>query len=264
MPRVPGILQTEGAKKRRYYELAENQQYVEAEKVWHRLHEGKYIGDIVYGANDGIVTTFAVVAGAAGAALSPGIVLILGIANLVADGFSMGASSFLSLVSERNFARKQREREEWEVKHFPEIEREEVRTILRKWGVPKDHVEPSVAAITRDKKRWVGLMMREELGLKDMEKGSELQHGVVTSVAFLTAGFLPLIPYVFLQLGEARFLWAAVFSAAAFFLVGAARTLVTVGNPLRAGLEILFVGGLAAGVAYAIGFFLKAIFNIAI
>ena len=105
---IRSILQREKAKKQKYYELIENQQYRQAEEVWHRLHQGTYIGDLVFGANDGIITTFAVVAGAAGAALSPGIVIILGLANLFADGFSMGASNFLAIRSEKELERKQK------------------------------------------------------------------------------------------------------------------------------------------------------------
>ena len=253
----------EEGKKKQYFQLIENKQYQEAEKVWHRLHQGTYIGDLVYGANDGIITTFAVVAGAAGALLSPGIIIILGLANLIADGFSMGASNFLSLRSQRDFVKLQRRKEEWEVKNFPEIEREEIRNILLNWGIPKEQVEPATNAITRDEKRWVDLMMREELDLKEEETGSPTQHGTATFFAFIVAGFFPLVPYLIPGL-QNQFLISSIVAASAFFLVGAARSLVTAVPPLKAGLEMLLVGGLAAAVAFGIGFAVKTVFGIVV
>ncbi|MDZ4231700.1 MAG: VIT1/CCC1 transporter family protein [Candidatus Pacearchaeota archaeon] len=258
-----GALQSEEQKKKQYFALVENKQYKEAEEVWHRLHQGTYIGDFVFGANDGIITTFAVVAGAAGALLSPGIIIILGLATLLADGFSMGASNFLSLRSERDFVRLQRRKEEWEVKNFPEIEREEIRRILRHWGDPREQVEPSTAAITRDEKRWIDLMMREELDLREDEPGSPFQHGLATFAAFIAAGFLPLIPYFLPQVSN-PFLVSSAVAGLAFFAVGASRSLVTAAPPMKAGLEMLLVGGFAAAVAFGIGFAVKTVFGIAV
>lgn len=262
MESVQENLQKEEQRKRQYLSLIQNKRYKEAEEVWHRLHEGTYIGDFVYGANDGIVTTFAVVAAAAGAVLSPGVVIILGLANLLADGFSMGASNFLSLRSKREFVRFQRTREEWEVDKFPEIEREEIRNILLRWGIPQEFVESSTLAITKDKKRWVDLMMKEELDLQEQEKASPPKHGLATFGAFVVAGFIPLLPYLFVPLGQIQFLLSAALAALTFFVVGAARTLVTGANPMKAGIEILFVGGLASAVAYEVGWGVKTMFGI--
>src|SRR3989344_5105467 len=105
----------------------------------HAKKEGAYLADFVYGANDGIVTTFAVVSGAVGAGLSPVVIIILGFSNLVADGISMGMSNFLSLRSKKSFEKRERTREEYEVEHFPEEERREVAHVVVKWGIPEDH-----------------------------------------------------------------------------------------------------------------------------
>lgn len=258
------IFQSEETRKKRYAALVKEGKFKEAEEVLHRLHRGTYIADFVYGANDGIVTTFAVVAGATGALLSPGIIIILGIANLIADGFSMGASSFLSLRSEKAFVSMQRRKEEWEVENFPEIELRETEGILRKWNVPEFAVGPAVKAIAQDKKRWVDWLMREELGLREEGPGSPFSHGLATFAAFLVAGIIPLVPYIFQTAPESQFLFSAVLAGAAFFGVGAARTLVTDESAIKGGLEILFIGGLAAVVAYSVGWFIKSIFGIVI
>lgn len=264
MPNPSELAQKEQGKKKRFLELIENKKYREAEEILHRLHQGTYLPDFVYGANDGIVTTFAVVAGATGAVLSPGVVIILGLANLVADGFSMGASNFLALRSEREFVRMQRRKEEWEAENFPEIETEEIRNILRRWGLPPDTIEPATSAVIQDRKRWVDLMMREELDLKEEEAASPLRHGIATFGAFVIAGFIPLLPYL-LGLAEShQFLISSIAAGLAFLSVGAARTLFTGENAFKAGIEILFIGGLAAAVAYGIGWGVKTAFGIVI
>lgn len=179
-----------------------------------RFKAGVYIGDFVYGANDGIVTTFAVVAGAAGALLSPGIVVVLGLASLGADAFSMGASNFLAIRSEKELENGKKVQNNEEVS-------------------PNDVVTP-------------------------------LQHGVVTFGAFMVAGTTPLLPYLFSMPSSQQFMISGILAAITFFLVGGIRTLITKGNFIKAGIEMLFVGGIAAGVAYGIGWGVKTIFGIVI
>src|SRR3989344_4274781 len=131
----------------------------------HAKKEGQYLADFVYGANDGIVTTFAVVAGAVGAGFPTVVIIILGLANLVADGLSMGLSNFLSLRSKRSFEERERKREEYEIEHFPKEERKEVAQVVERWGISDEHAAMVVNDIVADKKRWVDFMMREELNI---------------------------------------------------------------------------------------------------
>jgi VIT1/CCC1 family predicted Fe2+/Mn2+ transporter len=258
-------IETENRKKQEYLRAIENKEYRHAEEVLHKLKSGTYLGDLVYGANDGIITTFAVVAGATGANLSSGLIIILGLANLVADGFSMGASSFLSHSSEADFYRAQRKKEEWEVKEFPEIEKEEVRKILQSWGVAKERIEPVMQDIIKDKDRWIDLMMRQELDLHEMDSANPLRHGIATFFAFLVAGVFPLLPYFFFNITQSlQFPIAATATGISLFLVGAARALITTENFLKSGLEMLFVGGVAATLAFTIGWLVKNIIGVAI
>lgn len=257
------MFQNEEEEKRKYRELVGVKKYREAEEQWHRLHRGTYIGDFVYGAHDGIVTTFAVVSGATGALLPSGVIVILGFANLVADGFSMGASNFLSVRSEREFIRMQREKERWTIENFPELEKEETRAIFREHGFPEEIVEPATIAIAENKDRWLSFMMREELGLQEEETNPFL-HGCATFGAFLVAGCIPLIPYLFSFEPDKQFFLSSALAALTFFGVGVTRTLVTRSNPLKAGLEILLVGGFASMVAYIIGWAVKNALDIVI
>jgi VIT1/CCC1 family predicted Fe2+/Mn2+ transporter len=239
------------------------EQLIHTEKI-HQSEHGLYISDLVYGANDGIITTFAVVSGAAGASLSPGTIVILGLANMVADGISMGLSNYLGISSKLDFQKQERLREEFEVENFPEKERDEVREILLRWGVPEKHLEEILDAVTSNKKRWVDLMMREELGIYEDKVVYPMKHGLVTMVAFMVAGFLPLTPYVFGLQSESQFAVSIAATAGSLFAVGSARTLITGANWLKSGIQMLVVGGFAAFASYYVGALVKNIFNITI
>lgn len=234
------------------------------EHLDHALRErgtrGQHLADAVLGATDGIVTTFAVVAGAAGALLSPGVVLIMGFANLVADGLSMAVSNYLGARSQQDAWVEERKREIWEVEHLPEAEREEIRRIYRRKGFTGEILERIVATITEDENRWVEEMMREELGIHE-ERITPLASGAVTFVAFVVAGFLPLLFYVLQFFGFAlpfgAFALSLGVTIAALFGVGAARSFMTLRPWWLSGLEILTVGGLAAACAFVVGVFLR-------
>ena len=233
-------------------------------KKAHELHEttGTYVGDFVYGAIDGSITTFAVVSGVAGAALSTNIVIILGLANLLADGFSMAIGNYLSSKSESEFIQKEREREEWEIEHYPAGEIEEIRVIFRKKGFKGKDLEKAVKVVTSNKKVWVDTMMADELGLME-EKASPINKGMVTFVSFILIGFIPLIPYIIslfsTTIKEIVFPLAAILTFIAFFFIGSAKVYVTGKNWFKSGLETLLIGGVAAVIAYGIGFLLRGL-----
>lgn len=131
-------------------------------RLAYRLRDVR-MADAALGATDGIVTTFAVVAGATGAYLSPGIVLIMGFANLLADGFSMAVGNYLAARSQQEYWVEEREREAWEVEQLPAAEQEEIRRLYRRKGFEGEVLESIVKTITGDKQRWLDEMMREEL-----------------------------------------------------------------------------------------------------
>lgn len=221
---------------------------------------GRFVGEIVYGAIDGAITTFAVVAGVTGAALSPAIVIILGIANLVADGFSMACSNYLSERANRDFIRRERNREIWEVKHMPAAEREEIRQIMKKKGLKGKTLEKAVSAITSNKKVWVDTMMSEELGLVESDK-QPLQTATMTFFGFITIGLIPLLSYllaIWFPLFRAHtFFIACVMTFVALFIVGAIKRFVTKKNLWWSAFETVSVGGIAAVIAYSIGHILR-------
>jgi VIT1/CCC1 family predicted Fe2+/Mn2+ transporter len=222
----------------------------------------QYIGDMVYGGLDGIVTTFAVVSGVAGANLGSGVILILGLANLLADGLSMAAGAYLSLKSEREYYERERQREAWEVEHFSDGERAEMLGIYRAKGYSQTDAETLVKIQSQDKKLWVDAMMVQELGLLPDERKPILS-ALATPGSFISAGSVPLLVYLlglFMTVDpDVAFGVSVVLSGVALFALGAAKVLVTERNWFRSGLEMLLVGGLAAGVAYLVGYLLRGL-----
>lgn len=222
----------------------------------------QYLGQMVYGGLDGIITTFAVVSGVAGAELGINVVLILGLANLLADGFSMGTGAYLAAKSQREYYQREREREAWEVRHFPEGERAELYELYLSQGYPEADARQLVAIKARDPERWVEAMMVEELGMLKEEK-HPLLDGLATLVAFIVAGSVPLLVYLLAMAvaipASALFPVSLLLSGLALFGLGAAKVLVTQLSPWRNGLEMLLVGSLAAGVAYGVGALLKGL-----
>lgn len=219
----------------------------------------KYLPEYVYGSIDGIVTTFAVVAGAAGANLGINIVLILGLANLFADGLSMSIGSYLSKKSEQDSYRKHLRMEEWEIDNMPETERKEVEDIFREKGFQGKELEMVVNRITSDKKVWLDTMMKDELGLT-VEKKSPVMAGASTLLAFIVAGSIPLIAYWIaysIETTTSPFSFSTLVTMTTFIFIGYARTYVTQVGWLRSIAETLLLGTAAATVAYFLGDFLE-------
>lgn len=222
----------------------------------------QHLADAVLGATDGIITTFAVVAGALGADLSAGVVLIMGFANLLADGFSMAVGNYLGACSQQDYWVEERKREIWEIEHLPDAEREEIRRIYQRKGFNGETLGRIVETITADKQRWVDEMMREELGIQE-ERIAPLMSGLVTFGAFALAGFLPLLSYVVAfvspSLTASAFPISLGLTVLALFAVGAARRFMTRRSWWKSGLEILGVGGSAAMCAYVVGALLRGL-----
>ncbi len=230
--------------------------------VRERLQSGprhSYLRDVVYGAIDGAVTTLAVVSGVAGAQLSTSIVIVLGVANLIADGFSMAASNYLGTRAEEQLRQRAHRQEEREIESYPEGEREEIRQIVTSKGFEGAELERAVEIITSDRKRWIEMMLTEELGFA-LNGPSPLRAAAATFVAFVVVGSMPLLPFIlhFITPNAVGnpFLWSALLTAGAFFCVGAAKSRFVEQSWHWAGLETLLVGGAAAVLAYLIGILL--------
>ena len=230
-----------------------------------RLQSGavhSYLKDFIYGAIDGTVTTFAVVAGVAGADLAAGITIVLGFANLIADGFSMAVSNLLATRADQQMRDRARLIEESHIKVVPEGEREEIRQILAKKGFTGKDLERGVDVITSDVNRWVDMMMQDELGLP-LEGPSPWRAAATTFIAFVVVGVVPLLTFVIQMTVPAAkfstFAWSIVLTCVTFFAIGAIKSRFTETSKWYGGMETLLVGGIAAALAYVVGVLLRGL-----
>ncbi|MEK6968441.1 MAG: VIT1/CCC1 transporter family protein [Nanoarchaeota archaeon] len=225
----------------------------------------KYVSEFIYGAVDGTVTTFAVVAGATGAALDPVVVIILGFANLIADGFSMACGNFLSEKTQIDYIKRERNREEWEIENAREGEVEEVREIYRKKGFKGKDLDRAVTIITSDKKTWLDTMMADELGLLESPK-SPLLTAAATFVGFVTIGIIPLSAYLLATFvpffSQNTFAIACLLTFFGLIIVGIIKSQVNRTSILRSTIETVFIGGAAAVLAYLVGYLLRFIVGV--
>ncbi len=219
----------------------------------------------MYGATDGAVTTFAVVAGVVGASLSPSIVLILGFANLLADGFSMAVGNYLAAKTRIEYIEKARRREEWEIDNLVEQEKQEIRDIYAKKGFKEELLEEIVRIITSRRKVWVDTMMREELGLIE-GRTRPIDTAITTFVAFNLVGLIPLLPFIVMFVAGFAiiasfdaFTYSIILTGAAFFLIGGVKGRMVQKPLIRSGLGTLLIGGIAASVAFVVGYILNLV-----
>jgi VIT1/CCC1 family predicted Fe2+/Mn2+ transporter len=224
-----------------------------------RLQQGpriSYLRDWVYGGIDGTVTTFAVVAGVVGAELSTNALLILGAANLFADGFSMAAANYSGTKAEIEEYEQVRRMEERHVELAPEGEREEIRQIFQAKGFSGEALDSAVDVITGTRDRWIDTMMTEEHGLPPISR-SPARAALTTFLAFLLCGSIPLLPFV---LGAPASIWAStVMTGITFFSIGSLRSRWSPAPWWRTGMETFLIGITAASVAYLVGVILAGL-----
>jgi VIT1/CCC1 family predicted Fe2+/Mn2+ transporter len=222
----------------------------------------EYLGEFVYGGIDGAVTTFAVVAGGFGANLDAGILIILGFANLLADGFSMSVGAYLSAKSELDTFSKHEKIEYWEVEHLAEQEREEVEAIYSSKGFEGELLTQIVDHICSDKDLWVSEMMKGELEMLRSSK-SPFAVGLATLASFIAVGIIPLTVYLwdfFFPTDLDIFFWTCLLTGIAFLVVGWMKSSVNQTSAIRGIIETVGLGALAAFVAYFVGDILEAFF----
>jgi vacuolar iron transporter family protein len=213
---------------------------------------GNYLRDWIYGGIDGTITTFAIVAGVVGANLPAAVVLVLGLANLIADGFAMGAGNYSATKADLDEYRRLLAVERKHIALEPSGEREEVRQIFALKGFSGTELERIVDVISSDEELWVRTMAVEEYGLSPVMK-SPILAALNTCAAFMLCGLVPLVSYL---LGY-RLAWCVIATGFVFFGIGAAKSRWSTAGLLRSGAETLLIGMAAAGLSFAVGFGLR-------
>jgi vacuolar iron transporter family protein len=219
---------------------------------WH-TPKGRAIREIVFGMNDGLVTTIGFLAGVTSSIAHGRYILLAGIAEVVAGAISMALGAYLATKSQREFFHSEIEQEKWEIDKMPEKEAQEIREIYGGMGFTRPEQEMIVNRVTSDKDVLLGFMKREELGLFDEHLDDPIRIAFIMGVSFVAGALPPIVPYFFID-DPHRAIWIAVLLSVVFlFAVGAVKTRVTKVGPLRSGIETTVLGILACGVGYALG-----------
>ncbi|MFA6023685.1 MAG: VIT1/CCC1 transporter family protein [Candidatus Gracilibacteria bacterium] len=221
--------------------------------------------DFVYGGIDGAVTTFAVVAGVVGAELSTPVILILGFANLLADGFSMATGKYLSDKSELDRIHSIKLDEMQSILEKPHEEREEIREIFRKFGFKGEDLNRAETVITSNPKTWLKIMLNHEFNVIE-ENINPLKGAFSTFMAFIVIGLIPLLGYSFQSVvggdGKNIFLGTCLSTLLALFFVGTVKSRFSNRHWLATGMETALMGGTAAAIAYLVGDLLGKLFGV--
>ena len=222
------------------------------DETWH-TPRGRVIRELVFGANDGLVTTIGFLAGVTGALADRRTILIATGAEIVAGTISMAAGAYISTKSQRDFFETEIAREKWEMEHMPEMEKQEIRDIYTDLGFEPDEVEMIVRRVTSDKDLWLRFMMREELGIIQEQFDDPIRSGALMGGAFIVGALPPLIPYLLIPTVGRAFGVAIIVALVTLFAIGVGRTRVTKGGWMKSGLEIMILGSLAALIGYGLG-----------
>lgn len=218
--------------------------------------------DAVLGGIDGCVTTFAVVSGVIGAGFPPSIALVLGYANLIADGFSMAISNYESIKTSGEYIQSIRDSEEDHIDRIPAGEREEIRQIFKNKGFSGEILEKIVNTISADKRLWIDTMLTDEHGVQKTSR-NPVKAAIATFISFVVVGSIPLIPFMMPGLStNVQFAISTCFAALMFFSIGAMKSRVFSKPALRSGIGTLLTGGIAAALAFFVGYLSREIFGI--
>jgi VIT1/CCC1 family predicted Fe2+/Mn2+ transporter len=219
-----------------------------------RWHKKVSVREIVFGFNDGSISTLALLAGVTGGALIRGQILIAGFSGVVAGAISMAIGAYISSKSEIEHHHSEIEREKREIEEVPQIERQEIRQIyMKKANFSKEELNMLVNRITGDKKTWLDLMMKEELGLFEERFENPLRIGLVMFFTFMVGGLIPIIPFLLISAPQSSLMAASFMTFASLFLIGVWKTTFTNKQWFVSGLEMVFTGILAAVIPYFIG-----------
>ena len=218
---------------------------------WHQTASGGFLRNVVYGFNDGLTANFGLVAGVIGASVTPHVVLISGVAGMIADALSMGASGFLAAKSEQEVYAHEIAMEREEIRLMPEVEADELALIYEAKGIEEDRARQMAAQVMRDPGRALEESVREELKIGEA-RSTPLKEGWVTGVATAVGALIPVAPFVFLS-GAAAAWTAFALAMLSHFAVGAARSFFTGRSVFRSGIDMFVVGLGVAGVGYLVG-----------
>jgi VIT1/CCC1 family predicted Fe2+/Mn2+ transporter len=216
------------------------------------FQSSELVTDIVIGMSDGLTVPFALAAGLSGAVSNTHIIVIAGLAEIVAGSIAMGLGGYLAGKTEIDHYNAEVKREVYEVEHMPEKEKEEVREIFANMGMSPETQHQVVEEMAKDKEKWVDFMMRYELGLEKPDAQRARKSAMNIGLSYIAGGLVPLAPYFFITSPIDGLKVSAVVTVACLFIFGFFKARVTGQNPWTGGLRVMFIGSLAAAAAFSI------------
>jgi VIT1/CCC1 family predicted Fe2+/Mn2+ transporter len=223
----------------------------------HDPHHGEFrLSNIILGGQDGLVNVLGVILGVAAATSDARIVIAAGLAATFAESISMGAVAYTSTLAENDLYHSEREREYRHIHLAPDVEVEEIRDIYIKKGFDGETLEKIVDVITANPDVWVNVMMSEEFQMTPPEKSKAVRSALLVGFSALVGSFIPLFPFFFLTVNLSIIL-SIIIAALTLFIVGVYKARVTVGKPLRSGMEMAIIGTLSALAGYVVGWLFK-------
>jgi VIT1/CCC1 family predicted Fe2+/Mn2+ transporter len=222
------------------------------DELWH-TPRGRSIREIIFGMNDGLVTTVGFLAGVTSSLAHNRTILLAGIAEVFAGAISMAIGGYLATKSQREFFQSEIERERWEIEKMPDKEKQEIRDLSGQMGFKPEEQTMIVNRVSSDKALWLRFMMREELGLFDENFDKPLSVAVTMGFAFLVGSLPPLLPYVFLNQAQSALVVSVIVAVLFLFVAGVAKTRLTKAKPLHSALEMTLLGVTASAVGFVVG-----------
>jgi VIT1/CCC1 family predicted Fe2+/Mn2+ transporter len=210
------------------------------------------VRDVILGMSDGLTVPFALAAGITGAIAASHLVLTAGFAELAAGGISMGLGGFLAARSDVEHFRSERKRELNETIEIPQEERKEVEVIFAGYGLEGESLRIATDAITKDRDRWIDFMMRYELGLEEPDPKTAPRSALTIGGSYVVGGVIPLLPYMFVANAPSALVVSSIVTGAALAVFGMVKGHFTGVSPWKSALQTLVIGGIAAGVAFAL------------
>jgi vacuolar iron transporter family protein len=213
---------------------------------------GEVVRDIVIGMSDGLTVPFALAAGLSGALASSSLVIVGGLAEVAAGAIAMGLGGYLAAKSDRDHYLNEMRREMQEVNEKPEQERHEVEEIFKTYGMDEKDIIPVLEKFRQDPKAWVNFMMRFELGIEEPDPKRARKSAFTIALSYIIGGLIPLMPYMVLSDVRSALTFSCLVTLIALAVFGYVKGRFTGNRPMVSAVQTLFIGGLAAGVAFAV------------
>ena len=227
-----------------------------AEREPEHPNSGNFLRDIVFGANDGVVTAIGFLVGIAASVSNQQLIVVAGFLEIITGAVSMALGNYLAVKSQKEYYNQMERIEKWEMVHKPDVERDEIREIYQNMGFGKEEVEKLTEKVTSDPKLWLDVMMKDELGLTRQEAGNPMLSGIIIGIFYLLGGIPPLLPFIFVHPVTNALMTSVMAAIFVMASIGFIRWFLNKGSLKSKVTETIIIGLVAAFIGYLAGWVL--------